>query len=91
MIKKVLNISLYSLITFCVVSFLSLIISMIINKTNNTFPNFSIGFPFKYYNQFLMDKNDFHHGFNRGIIEDFLIIWIIIFIIFSKKTLKQQK
>lgn len=62
---------------------------MLSAKTNGTFPNFSMGFPFKYYEQFLMSQNDFHHGFKRGIIEDFLIVWIIVLIIFIIKRKKQ--
>ena len=84
MIRKFLNISFYSIIAFCVVSFLSLLISMFISKLNNTFPNFTIGFPFKYYYQFLVDKNDLQHGLKRGMIEDFFIIWLIVFVIFFK-------
>lgn len=87
MINKFIKISFYSTITFCVVSFLSMIISMLISKLNNSFPNFSIGFPFKYYYQFLVDSNDLQHGFQNGIIENFLIFWIIVFVYFQLKKI----
>jgi len=59
---------------------------MLSSKYDHTFPNFSIGFPFTYYHQFLLDGNDFHHGFQRGIISDIVIIWVIIFILFTSKN-----
>jgi hypothetical protein len=62
---------------------------MLLNKYQGTFPNFGIGFPFEYYNQFLVDENNLHHGFQRGIVEDFLIIWITILIIFKLKNKNQ--
>lgn len=86
MIKHLLKISFYTFITFCVVNFLSLIISMITNKTNGTFPNFEIGFPLTFYYQFLMDENDLHHGFKKGLIGNVLFSFIIVFLYFQLKT-----
>jgi len=50
------------------------------NGTEN--PKANIGFPLKYYEQFWMDKNDLHHGWNfRNFIIDFIIALIIVLII----------
>ena len=79
MTKKISKIILYSFITFCVINFLSLIVSIIINKLNGTFPKFEIGFPFTFYYQFLIDNNELQHGFKRGLITDILFSFIIVF------------
>ncbi|WP_333599754.1 hypothetical protein [Flavobacterium sp.] len=88
-LKPFFKISFYAVIVFCVISYVSLMASMLSSKLNNTFPNFSMGFPFTYYHQFLLHDNDFHHGFKRGMVADFLIIWIITFILLAIKKKPQ--
>ena len=86
MIKKIFNIVIYSTILFCVFSFLSILISIISNKINHSFPNFKIGFPLNYYYQFEIRNNfnghDLLHGTNpKNFILNYLIcLFIIVFL-----------
>lgn len=72
---------------------------MLTNKFNGTFPNFSMGFPFKFYYQFEVRCTEncltLLHGGERGILADFLIIWLFVFLYFkiknNKLTRKTQK
>ena len=89
-IKDFFKISFHSTILFCVVSFISLVVSMLKNKIEGTFPNFSMGFPFKFYSQFVLKGNDFHHGAEAGLIPDFLITWLLVFLYFKLKNKRKQ-
>ncbi len=89
MIKQFLKISFYSAILFCVISFASLIISMLKSKLEGTFPNFSMGFPYNFYYQFMMRNNDFHHGGGQGILLDFLVC-IILVVLYQKINLSKK-
>ena len=45
-------------------------------------PKANIGFPLNYYEQFWMDKNDLHHGWNfRNFIVDFIIALTLVCVI----------
>jgi hypothetical protein len=63
---------------FSVISFLTVIFSLLTrNGTEN--PRVNIGFPLKYYEQFWIDNNDLHHGWNlRNFTIDFIIILLIV-------------
>ena len=91
MIKKVIKISFYSTILFCVISFLSLSYSMIYSRINNISPNFTIGFPFEIYYQFEVrgecDERTLFHGTHFINILYNLIICFILSIIINKKTI----
>jgi hypothetical protein len=89
MTKKASKIILYSFITFCVINFLSLVVSIIINKLNGTFPKFEIGFPFTFYYQFLIDNNELQHGFKKGLLVD--IFFSIIFTYLLLKIINNKK
>ena len=95
MIKNILKISFYSIILFCVISFLSLIISVIDNKVNHTFPNFEIGFPFNYYYQIQVKSENYfelQHGTTKThIIYNFIICFIVVVLINYKKQTKNNK
>lgn len=88
MVKKLFIITIYSALAFIVITFFLLIFSMILNKINGTFPNFSMGFPFKIYEQFLINENGFHHGISNGFLPNCLIIWISVFLVFQLKENK---
>jgi hypothetical protein len=84
MIKQFFKISFYSFVTFCVVNFSLLIYSIIYNKLQGSFPNFSFGFPFEIYHQFEVRSfgncYELQHGtFPENLIYNYEIFWIIIF------------
>ena len=92
MIKKILHIIFYSTILFCVSSFLSLIISVISNKINHSFPNFRIGFPLNYYYQIQINNGncfEIQHGTTKThVIYNFLfcVFVLIVFLKFKQKN-----
>lgn len=69
-----------------------MIISVITNKTNHTFPNFEIGFPYTYYYQFQVKNEsciELQHGtYKTGIIYNYLL-GLILFIVLKFKQLKK--
>jgi hypothetical protein len=81
---------LLTLITFCVISYLTVMHSLIFTTGNlNTKPVVNIGFPFKYYYQFWVNNNDFpNSGWNvKNFLLDILICWILtsfIYFYFNK-------
>ena len=78
MLKKIVSLIFTSTILFCVVSFLSVFFSLLLRKRAEN-PTVNIGFPLKYYEQFWMDKNDLHHGWNlKNFILDFIIALTIV-------------
>jgi hypothetical protein len=96
-IKKVITISFYTLILFCVISFLSLSFSMIYSKFNNLSPNFTIGFPFEMYNQFEVsgkcDERTLLHGAHFiNIVYNFIICFIVIALInYKQRTINNKQ
>lgn len=90
MIKKVIKISFYSAILFCVISFLSLSYSMINSRLNNITPNLTIGFPFEMYYQFEVrgkcDETTLLHGTHFINIIYNMIICFILSAIIKKQT-----
>lgn len=95
MMKKNLTISFYSIILFCVISFLSLTFSVIKNKINYTFPNFEIGFPFNYYYQIQVKSENYfelQHGTTKThIIYNFIICFIVIVLFNYLQQTKSNK
>ncbi len=72
----------YSLIIFCVISYISVMISLLSSTTVNSDSNpvVNIGFPFKYYYQFWVGNPFPNNGWNiRYFIYDFLITYGITF------------
>jgi hypothetical protein len=90
MIKRILNLVFYSSILFCVVSFLSLIISVIKNKVNHTFPNFELGFPFKYYYQIQVNFELQYGTTKTHLIYNFIICFIVIVLFNYKQQTKNN-
>lgn len=90
MIKKVIKISFFSTILFCVISFLSLSYSMIYSRINNISPNFTIGFPLEMYYQFEVrdefDERTLLHGTHFINIIYNMIICFILSAIIKKQT-----
>lgn len=92
MIKKFFKISFYSFITFCVVNFLSLFISILSNKLIGMFPNFKFGFPFEIYHQFEIRSfgncYELQHGFNiNNIFYNIIISTVIVSLSFLWKSI----
>jgi len=96
MIGKLLKISLRTIILFCTLSFMSLIFSVIISKTSNSFPNFNIGFPFKYYYQFQVRSECAtelqHNTIKTFALYNLLICLLLVLLAYNFKLLnfKQQ-
>lgn len=95
MIRKITTVIFYSTILFCVISFLSLIISVVTNKVNHSFPNFKIGFPFNYYYQIQISNGncfEIQHGTTKThIIYNFIICFIVIGLNNYKQQTKNNK
>ena len=87
MIKNLLKITFYAIITFCVISYISVMVSLL----NVVFigdptmkPVTNIGFPYKYYYQFWLTGSDSPNcGWrsNRFIL-DGIITWILVAMVF---------
>ncbi|AUC13758.1 hypothetical protein BTO06_00725 [Tenacibaculum sp. SZ-18] len=81
---------LISIITFCVTSYVSLMYSLLFSAGNlNMKPVVNIGFPFKYYHQFWLNKNDFpNNSWNlSNFFLNILLCWILtsfIYFYFNK-------
>ena len=81
MLKRLIQIIFASTILFCVVSFLS-VFTILLLRSGTDQPTANIGFPLKYYEQFWVDKNDLHHGWNfRNFIIDFIVALIVVYVI----------
>lgn len=91
MMKKILYIIFYSTILFCVLSFLSLLYSMIYSKFNNISPNFTIGFPFEMYYQFEVrgkcNERTLLHGTHFINILYNMVICFVLSVIINKKQI----
>lgn len=80
MTRKVLIATFYSIIAFCVVSFISVMVSLLSSVGDSSQkPVTNLGFPFKYYHQFWLNGSDFpNSGWNlNNFILDCFIIWIL--------------
>ena len=85
MTRKILIATFYSIIAFCIVSYISVMYSLLnIDGVSSQKPVTNLGFPFKYYVQFWLngaDSPNWGWDINSFFI-DFLIIWILTLIIF---------
>lgn len=78
MLKRFVQIILTSTILFCIVSFLSVFITLLLRSGTDQ-PTANIGFPLKYYHQYWMEKDDLHWSWNgRNFVIDFFIALIIV-------------
>ncbi len=95
MIKKIILILLFSTLVFFSVSFLTVINHLIspINKTIG-YKSLEIGFPLKYYEEFMIDCPNPNFGWNlNNLILDIILTVIItsgILYIMNKKNVLQQ-
>lgn len=92
MIKKLLISSFYAMIVFCVLSFFSVIYSLLQSVGNPVIkPVTNIGVPFKYYYQFWPSGSDSPNcGWNiDNFVYDVLLIWIVVTIAYL--TIKRKK
>lgn len=93
MIKKLVIGTFYSVIVFCVVSYLSVMASLFASVGELKLrPVTNIGFPFKYYYQFWVRGNDSPNcGWRFGnFVLDFFITWIVTLIIYNLATRKAK-
>jgi hypothetical protein len=75
----------YSIVIFCVVSYISVMTSLIKSAGHVSIkPVSNIGFPFKYYYQFWLNGSDSPNcGWQiKYFIYDFFIVWIITTIVY---------
>ena len=98
MIKKILIASFYSVIAFCVVSYASVMYSLLSNTLSGDVlsnkPVANIGFPYNYYFQFWLNGSDSPNcGWNINyFLIDLLITFVIVFALyftFTKKKINQ--
>jgi hypothetical protein len=95
MVKNLITLIFYSFITFCVLSYFSVIASLIKSIENTALkPTVNIGFPFKYYYQFWGNNSDSPNcGWNLSyFIYDFIIVFVLVLLIkflISKFNLKK--
>lgn len=93
MVKHFFLIILYSIITFCVVSYLSVMISLFSTVGSlSEKPVANLGFPFNYYYQFWLRGND---GPNCGWIKqnfviDFFVVWVCCSAVYIFKEKKSR-
>ncbi len=81
MTKKIIIGTTYSFIVFCIISYFSVMYSLLQSVGNLSMkPVTNIGFPFKYYYQFwLSDSDSPNCGWNiDAFFYDVLITWIIV-------------
>lgn len=89
--RIIIKATLTSIITFCVISYTSVMISLLSSVGNLSLkPVANLGFPFKYYYQFWLRGNDSPNCgwvFSNFIL-DFFLIWIITMTIYFIKIKK---
>jgi heme/copper-type cytochrome/quinol oxidase subunit 4 len=85
MIKKLLISSFYAVIVFCVLSYFSIMYSLLTSVGNPSLkPVTNIGVPFKYYYQFWLSGSDSPNcGWNiDNFVFDVLLIWMVVTIVY---------
>ena len=96
MIKKLLISSFYALITFSVLSYVSVMYSLLQSAGNPLLkPVTNIGVPFKYYYQFWLSGSDSPNcGWDfQNFVLDLAIIWILtslVYLIIKRKKAPKQ-
>lgn len=94
MIRKLFIATIYSAIAFCVVSYASVMASLLDSVGNPCQkPVTNLGFPYKYYYQFWLRGSDSPNcgWILKSFIIDCFIIWILtvtIYLILNKKKVK---
>ena len=94
--RKIIITLILSILTFLSTSFLTVINHLIlpINKTVG-YKSLEIGFPFKYYEEFMIDCPNPNYGWNlNNLILDIILTFIIvsgIIYIMNKKNVLQQR
>ncbi|HYD90424.1 MAG TPA: hypothetical protein VEA37_02930 [Flavobacterium sp.] len=93
--KRLIRPTLYSIIAFCVVSYISVMVSLLSSVGDpQVKPVTNIGFPFSYYYQFWLNGNDSSNcGWNgTAFLLDCAIIWICtLSIYFMYRHLKKTQ
>lgn len=94
MVRKLLIATIYSTIAFCVISYVSVMVSLLSSLGDPTLrPVCNIGLPFNYYYQFWLRGNPGpNSGWNIRCFEyDCLITWIVCTSIYLAVTRRKQK
>lgn len=93
MLKKIIIGTIYSIIAFCIISYISVMSSLInsIGDPTNK-PVTNIGYPFKYYYQFWLNGSDSPNCGWRisNFLFDILITWSITLLIYFIVTKKNR-
>jgi hypothetical protein len=90
MLRRILSHLFNAAILFCVISFFSVFITLLSRKGTQN-PTANIGFPLKYYEQFWLDKNDLHWGWNfKNFIIDAILVLILVILVKAFQTRKNK-
>ena len=85
MIRKILLTTFYAFLTFCILSYFSVMVSLLksVGKPGRK-PVTNLGFPFKYYYQFWLSGSDSPNcGWNlKYFFIDGILTWIVVFIVY---------
>jgi hypothetical protein len=92
--KTILNGTILSILIFFSVLFITVLLQINSPLNRQVDSTLNIGFPFIYYNQFLVDPPIPNSGWNgKNLIVDFLFVWLIVVslyaIVLEKKRIKQ--
>lgn len=90
-VEKITIGTLYSIISFCVISYISVMVSLFQTIGTNQRPVCNIGFPLKYYYQFWLSGNDGPNcGWRVGnFLLDYFLVWIVTVLLYL--TFKEKK
>lgn len=91
--KKLLYITIYAFIAFCVISYISVMTWLLfVNRTAQQ-PVANIGFPFKYYYQFWVRGSDIpNSSWNlEAFVLDYIITWVFSAIVYSRMKEEEEE
>lgn len=78
-IKRILCETILSVLIFFSISFISVFFQLNSPFNSQFDSTFNIGFPFVYYNQFLVDSPIPNSGWNiKNLVLDFVLIWFVV-------------
>jgi hypothetical protein len=91
MLKKLILPTFYAAITFCVISYFTVLYSLLPFFRESGKPVTNIGFPYKYYEQFWITGSDFPNfgWMPSNFFKDWFITWIIcvaVYFLLKRKT-----
>ena len=77
--KRILNGIILSILIFLSISFITVLLQLNSPLNRQINSTLNIGFPFVYYNQFLVDPPIPNSGWNlKNLVLDFTLVWLIV-------------